>query len=101
MVDGQKRNLLTVASQFLQLKRYSPMDLMNHNRSVSGVNLGHMWDELELLGGHLDLLLGMAQRGLLQPHIDSVWPLSKAGEAHAHMQARKSVGKMLFDCEAD
>ncbi len=35
MVGGQTRSLLTVASQFVQLKRYSPMELMDTNRTVS------------------------------------------------------------------
>lgn len=99
MVDGERRSLLTVARQFLQLKRYSPMQLMDQNRSVSGVNLGHMWDELELLGGHLDTLLEWADQGVVAPQIDSVFPLAKAAEAHQHVAARKNVGKVLFDCD--
>lgn len=99
MVDGEKRNLLTIVSQFLKLKRYSPMELMDKNRSVSGINMGHMWGELELMGQHLDRLLALAEQGKLKPHVDSVYPLEKAGDAHAHIQARKNVGKVLLSCE--
>lgn len=99
MVQGEKRSLVRVASQFVQLKRYSPMDLMDKNRGVSGVNLGHLWDEVELLGHHLDRLLEMYQQGHVKPHVDRVFPLAEAAQAHAHVQARKNVGKVLFACD--
>jgi NADPH:quinone reductase-like Zn-dependent oxidoreductase len=99
MVGGETRNLLKVASQFVQLKRYSPLEMMDSNRTVSGVNLGHLWVEIEMLGGHLDELLKLAEQGLVKPHVDAVFPLAKAGEAHAHVQARKNVGKVVLDCE--
>lgn len=100
MVDGEKRNLLTVARQFLSLKRWSPMELMDLNKGIVGVNLGHLWHETELLGAHLEALLRLSERGAVRPHVDRVFPLSKAGEAHAWVQARKNVGKVLFDVEA-
>lgn len=99
MVQGEKRSLVRVASQFVQLKRYSPMDLMDKNRGVSGVNLGHLWDEVELLGHHLDRLLELYQQGHVRPHVDRVFPLAEAAQAHAHVQARKNVGKVLFACD--
>ncbi len=99
MVDGETRSLLTVAREFLSLSRYSPMQLMDTNRTISGVNLGHLWDEVDLMVGHLDVLLAWASQGVVKPHVDSVFPLARAAEAHAHVQARKSVGKVVLDCE--
>ncbi len=100
MVDGATRNLLTVVRQLVSLKKWSPMQHMDVNRGVSGVNLGHLWHEGERMGSHLDALLGLYERGSIKPHVDSVFPLSKAGDAHAHVQARKNVGKVLLDPEA-
>lgn len=99
MVSGEKRSVLRVASQFLQLKRFSPLDLMDKNRGVSGTNMGHMWEEMELMGHHLDKVLELCAAGKLTVHVDKVFKLEQAGEAHAHVQARKSIGKVLFDCE--
>lgn len=99
MVDGQRRNLLTVARQFLQLKRFSPLELMDHNRAVSGTNMGHLWGEVELVGHHLDRILELNAAGRLTAHVDRVFPLAQAGEAHAWVQARKNVGKVLLSCE--
>jgi NADPH:quinone reductase-like Zn-dependent oxidoreductase len=96
MVQGEKRNLLHVASQLLKLKRWSPLELMDKNRGVSGVNLGHLWDEAETLGHHLERLLELWSAGAVKPHVDRVFPLEQAGEAHAYVQARKNVGKVLL-----
>jgi synaptic vesicle membrane protein VAT-1 len=99
MVDGNKRNLLTVVSQFLKLKKYSPMELMDKNRGVSGTNMGHLWDQLELMGHHLDKVLELNAAGKLTARVDKVFPLEQAGEAHAYVQARKNIGKVLFSCD--
>ncbi|MDX2014727.1 MAG: medium chain dehydrogenase/reductase family protein [Myxococcaceae bacterium] len=100
MIDGETRSLLHVARQFLSMKKWSPMELMGLNKGIIGINLGHLWHEVELIGSHLEALLALYARGAIKPHVDRVFPLSKAGEAHAHVQARKNVGKVVFDCEA-
>lgn len=99
MVVGEKRSLLRVVSQFLQLKRYSPMELMDTNRAVSGTNMGHLWNETELMSHHLGKVLELNAAGKLSARVDKVFKLEHAGEAHAYVQARKNVGKVIFDCE--
>lgn len=99
MVQDGKRSLIRVVSQFLQLKRYSPMELMDKNRGVSGTNMGHMWEQTELMAHHLDRVLELNAQGKLTAHVDKVFPLDKAGEAHEHVQARKNVGKVLLACD--
>jgi NADPH:quinone reductase-like Zn-dependent oxidoreductase len=99
MVDGEKRNLFRVVSQFLQLKKYSPMELMDTNRAVSGTNMGHLWNETELMGHHLGKVMELNAAGKLSARVDKVFKLENAGEAHSYVQARKNVGKVIFDCE--
>jgi NADPH:quinone reductase-like Zn-dependent oxidoreductase len=99
MVDGEKRSLIRVASQFFQLPKWNPMQLMDVNKGLSGTNMGHMWQETELMAHHLDKVMGMAEAGKLKSHVDKVFTLEQAGEAHAYVQARKNIGKVLFNCE--
>lgn len=98
MISGTKRNYLRVASQLARMKRFSAMSLMDHNRTVSGVNLGHMWGEVDLLRRHLLRLLTLFEEGRIAPHVDRVFPLSRGADAHRYMQERKNVGKILLDC---
>ncbi len=99
MVDGNKRSLITVVRQFLQLKKYSPMELMDKNRGVSGTNMGHLWGEAELMGHHLERLLQLNAEGKLSPRVDKVFPLEEAGAAHQYIQDRKNIGKVLLACD--
>ena len=45
--DGETRNLFHVAKGFLGMPRFSPISLMNQNRAVAGVNMGHLWNEVD------------------------------------------------------
>lgn len=100
MIDGEKRSLLHVAKEFLSMKKWSPMQLMDLNKGIVGINLGHLWHEGPLMFSHLGALLQLFERGHVKPHVDKVFALSKAGDAHAYVQARKNVGKVIFDVEA-
>lgn len=97
-VTGTKRNLLKVIPQLLRVKKYSPMALMDKNRSVSGVNLGHLWSEEALLAREMKELFRLYEEGVIRPNVDKVFPLEKAAEAHQYVQDGKNVGKVLFDC---
>jgi synaptic vesicle membrane protein VAT-1 len=100
MVGGERRNPLRMVSQFLRMPRYAPMQLMDANRSVAGVNLGHLWDEREMIARHFETLLRWYGEGKLKPRIDSVFPLADGAAAHRRIQERKNIGKVLFDCTA-
>jgi NADPH:quinone reductase-like Zn-dependent oxidoreductase len=100
MVPGERRSLPRAVSQYLGMKRYSPFQLMGVNRTVSGVNLGGLWSELELLGSHLQRLMELGAQGKVKPHVDTVFPLSRGADAHRHVLQHKNVGKVIFDCEA-
>jgi NADPH:quinone reductase-like Zn-dependent oxidoreductase len=100
MISGTKRSIPTVLGQLLAMPRFSPMKLMPDNRGVAGVNLGHLWTEPDMMGEELDALLALFREGKIHPHVDRVFPLSQAAEAHRYIQDRKNVGKVLLDCTA-
>jgi NADPH:quinone reductase-like Zn-dependent oxidoreductase len=62
------------------------------------VNVGHLWDEAELMRATLDALMALWREGKVRSHIDQVFPLLEGGAAHRRMHERKNVGKILFDC---
>ena len=87
---------LRLLQNVVQMPLFSPVALMNRNRSVFGVNLGHMWHEREKVRHWLlEILQGVAQ-GWARPHVDKVFALSEAGEAHAYIEARRNTGKVLL-----
>lgn len=96
MHAGTTRSLGRVLSQIVRVPRWSPMKLMDDNKAVSGVNMGHLWGELDLLGEQIDELLALYEEGAIKPIVDGVFPFEQAGDAHLRLEERKNVGKVLL-----
>lgn len=75
---------------------FHPLSLMNQNRAVFGVNLGHLWHEPEKIRVWADRLVQGVADGWARPHVDKVFPFDRAGDAHAYIEARKNIGKVVL-----
>jgi hypothetical protein len=42
-----------------------------------------------------EILKGVEQ-GWVRPHVDRTFPLEQAGDAHAYIEARKNIGKVVI-----
>ena len=85
-ISGSTRNMFRVVKQFLQIPKYTPLQLMDTNRAVAGVNLGHLWDEQDMLLGQLRDILRLWEEGKVKPHIDKVYTFAEAAEAHRRIE---------------
>ena len=74
----------------------NPITLMNENKGVFGVNLGHMWGEVDRIRTWMDELLAKWERGVVQPVIAERFPFERAAEAHHYIQDRRNLGKVLL-----
>lgn len=75
---------------------FNPVGLMNRNRAVFGVNLGHLWHEAPKIQAWMRALVDGVNAGWVRPHVDRTFPLAQAGEAHAYIESRKSTGKVVL-----
>ncbi len=75
---------------------YSPLGLMDKNRSVFGVNMGHLWHESAKIRVWMEALLQGVDAGWVRPHVDQSFSFEQAGEAHAYIEARKNIGKVVL-----
>jgi NADPH:quinone reductase-like Zn-dependent oxidoreductase len=96
LAAGPRRSLLVAARQLLSVPRFSPLALMDDNRGVAGVNMGHLWGEEEMVLGELEALLALHRAGRIRPRIDSTFRFEEAGRAHERLQGRASVGKLVL-----
>ncbi|MBW2529293.1 MAG: zinc-binding dehydrogenase [Deltaproteobacteria bacterium] len=96
MASGSRRSLLHVARQAVGIPLFTPMQLMNDNRTIAGVNLGHLWKEAAMLREEMDALLELFEAGRIEPHIDSTFPFEQAAEAHQRIESRANVGKVVL-----
>jgi NADPH:quinone reductase-like Zn-dependent oxidoreductase len=93
---GKSRNLLHAATQFLKVKRWSPMRLMEDNKTITGTNMGHLFHRLDQLRPQFDELLRMYDAGQIKPHVDKTFRFDEAAAAHHHIHDRKAIGKVLL-----
>ena len=88
-----KLNMVKAAAQ---TPFFHPFGLLNRNRGVFGLNLGHMWHEQEKVAGWTRVLLDGVHDGWVRPHVDKTFTFEQAGDAHAYMEARKNIGKVIL-----
>jgi len=96
MVTGERRNLLRVVGKALRWPRFGPLKLMSDNRTVAGVNLGHLWDADHIVRPQYEALLRYAREGLLRPRVDRAFSFSEAAAAHRYIHERRNVGKVVL-----
>jgi len=93
---GTTRSIPSAVKGLLSLPRFKPVGLMNDNRGVFGVNVGHLWERGPLLVKMLADIVRLTAEGTFAPVVDRTFPFERAGEAHAYMQGRKNFGKVLL-----
>jgi NADPH:quinone reductase-like Zn-dependent oxidoreductase len=94
--EGLRRNVWKVVWRVLRFPRFGPLSLMSDNRSVAGVNLGHLWNDQVLLAPQVEALLGYAREGRLTPRVDRAFPLGEAAAAHRYIHERRNIGKVVL-----
>ncbi|MCB9881797.1 MAG: zinc-binding dehydrogenase [Planctomycetes bacterium] len=80
----------------LRTPRFHPVPLMNDNRGVHGVNLGHLWDQRTVLERGTRELLALVESGAIRPVVDRTFPFAEAAAAHRYIQERRNFGKVLL-----
>jgi NADPH:quinone reductase-like Zn-dependent oxidoreductase len=95
---GKERSVVSMLKMAASMPwlQFVPPALINQNKGVFGVNLGHLWDQVPRIRGWADELLALWHSGVVRPHIDKVFPFAEAAAAHHYVQDRKNIGKVLL-----
>jgi NADPH:quinone reductase-like Zn-dependent oxidoreductase len=95
---GKRRKLWSLVRTALGTPwfHFTPVRLIDQNKGVFGVNLGHLWDEIPRVNEWLEALIGCWNRHEIAPVISQTFPLDRAAEAHHYMQDRKNLGKIIL-----
>lgn len=92
----RKRSLVDTLRSLLQTPLFHPIQLMNANKGVFGVNIGRLWDERQRLRAIFEELCTRWEEGRIRPVIDTTFPLERAGAAHERLQSRQNFGKVVL-----
>jgi NADPH:quinone reductase-like Zn-dependent oxidoreductase len=93
---SERRSAWRVLRSWWGMPSFNPLSLINRNRGVFGLNVGHVWDERPQLLPLMDLLMTELRAGRLQPIVARTFPLEKAAEAHRFIQSRANIGKVVL-----
>ena len=80
----------------VQMPRFHPLGLLNKNRGVFGLNLGHMWHEPEKVAEWVQAIMTGVAEGWIRPFVDKAFPFEQAGAAHSYLEERKNIGKVVL-----
>lgn len=98
LASGKKRNVSALLSMLVNTPwfQFNPLQLMNANKGVFGVNLGHMWGEVDRLRQWAETLMELAAKGVIKPKIARSFRFDEAAQAHHFIQDRRNIGKVLL-----
>lgn len=94
--EGGLRAWWNLARTALQMPIFHPLSLLNNNRGVFGVNLGHLWGEQKKANTWMEAILQGVDEGWISPHVDATFPFAEAGEAHRYIEERRNIGKVIL-----
>jgi NADPH:quinone reductase-like Zn-dependent oxidoreductase len=93
---GERRSLWHAFRAWWSLPRFEPMSLINRNRGVFGLHIGHLWDERQRLAPLAEMIFSELGAGRLKPVVARTFPLDRAAEAHRFLQGRQNIGKVVL-----
>ena len=87
---------LNMLKAVIQTPRFHPFAMLNKNRGVFGLNLGHMWHEPEKVAVWMRDILRGVEEGWINPYVDRSFSFDEAGAAHRYLEERKNTGKVVL-----
>lgn len=93
---GEKRSAWRAVHTWLSTPRFNPMSMINRNRGVFGLHIGHLWDERRQLASMMEMLISELSAGRLTPVVARTFPLERAADAHRFIQSRANIGKVVL-----
>lgn len=96
MVVSRKRSIGTAVKTIAAMRPFWPMQLLQENKGVHGINMGRLWTEVALLGRELGQVLAGVEAGDFVPIVDAQVPFAEARKAHERLQGRQNFGKVVL-----
>lgn len=80
----------------IQTPWFHPFALLNKNRGVFGLNLGHMWHEPDKVAVWMRDILRGVNEGWVRPYVDRTFKFAETADAHRYIEERKNIGKVVL-----
>jgi len=93
---GERRNLWHAFQAWMSTPRFNPLSLINRNRGVFGLHVGHLWEERRQVAPLMEMLISELRAERLKPVVARTFPLERASDAHRFIQSRQNIGKVVL-----
>ncbi|MDR8391416.1 medium chain dehydrogenase/reductase family protein [Aliifodinibius sp. S!AR15-10] len=87
---------LKLLATVFKMPFFHPVPLIDKNRGVFGVNVGHLWHEQEKARHWVQQLLQGVEDGWLSPHVDETFTFDEVADAHRYIEERRNIGKVVL-----
>jgi NADPH:quinone reductase-like Zn-dependent oxidoreductase len=87
---------LNMLKAVVQTPWFHPLSLLNNNRGVFGLNLGHLWHEPEKVAVWMSTIIRGVEEGWVNPYVDRVFTFAEVGDAHHFLEQRRNIGKVIL-----
>ena len=78
---------------------YHPVGFIMSSRAMIGVNMLHIADDKpEILQYCMQNLVSLAEEGKINPHIAKIYSVNELAQAHADLENRQTMGKIVVKC---
>lgn len=94
--EGGLPRVLAFIRLALSFPIFNPVSLMNDNRCTFGVNMGHLWHEVDKIRLWMDALLKGVGEGWIRPHVDKAFAFDRIGDAQTWLEERRNTGKVVL-----
>ncbi len=96
MTPGERRSIWSMLKFVFGIAWWTPIGLMNENKTVTGVNMAHLFDHLDVVRPQFEALVRMYEAGQIRPYVDKTFSFNEAPAAHHYLHDRKARGKLLL-----
>jgi NADPH:quinone reductase-like Zn-dependent oxidoreductase len=96
LLSGPRRHPVRVLRQAAAMPRFTPLQLMNANKTVAGVHIGRLVSRGDLLTAELTEVLALWAAGAVTPRLDRTFPLAQAADAHRRILSHGNTGKIIL-----
>jgi NADPH:quinone reductase-like Zn-dependent oxidoreductase len=94
--SGSFLTKLSLLKAVIGMPIYHPLPLLDKNRGVFGVNLGHLWHEGDKAAQWMKEILTGVDDGWINPHVDTTFSFNEIDDAHRYIEERKNIGKVIL-----
>lgn len=93
---NQTKNIFGKLRVLAQFGIYHPLQFLSQSKGIIGVNMLTLAaSHPEKISNAMKAVVQMTQEGVLKPHVGGEYPIARLGEAHAFLESRQSMGKIV------